>query len=100
MSKWADYCISAVQYNDARTHINKVQTTTCNSDSFTIIVEESRKTVISNINTGKTYITVFNKDGKWEKGQPVKVFELNRAEYIKTVDNEKEADNLENLPEF
>jgi len=37
---------------------------------------------------------------KWKKGQRVYIIKVNGIEYIKTVDNGKEQDNLENLPEF
>ena len=34
MSKWADYGISAVKFNDAHTHINKVQVHPDNGDKM------------------------------------------------------------------
>jgi hypothetical protein len=37
---------------------------------------------------------------KWQKGQKVFVIKVGGKSYLKTVDNKKEEDNLENLPKF
>jgi len=101
MTKWADYAISAVRYNVRHTHIDKVRVHPDNGDSIGESTEWTRADVIAAIKRGTTFVTIFkNKDGKWEKGQPVYIIRVNGVEYIKTVDNGKEEDNLENLPEF
>ena len=101
MSKWADYCISAVRFNPAHTHIDKVHTHEDKGESIGAAYEESRQDVIANIKAKKTYITIFKgSDGKWSKGQSVYIIKVNGTEFIKTVDNGKAVDNLDDLPEF
>ncbi|MBI4990310.1 MAG: DUF3892 domain-containing protein [Rhodocyclales bacterium] len=101
MSKWADYGISAVRYNNAHTHIEKVRAHPDNVDTIGPAAEFSRMEVVSAIKKGTTFVTIFKgNEGKWQKGQPVYIIKVNGVEYIKTVDNGKAADNLENLPEF
>ena len=101
MAKWADYCISAVQYDSAHTRITSVK---AYKDSGDKLVDEStytRQTIVDAIEKGTSIITVTkSSDGKMHKGQPVIVVVINGTKYIKTVDNKKECDNLENLPEF
>lgn len=101
MSKWADYGISAVKYNAAHTHIDKVGAHLDNGDTIGAYSEVARVDVVAAIRQGTTFVTIFKStDGKWQKGQPVYIIKVKGVDYIKTVDNGKEADNLENLPEF
>ena len=101
MAKWADYGISAVRYNSAHTHIDRVKAHPDNGDTIGSPIEKSRQEVISAIKGGTTFVTIIkNSEGKWIKGQPVFIIRINGTEYIKTVDNGKQSDNLENLPEF
>ena len=63
MSKWADYLISAVRFNNKHTHIERVRAA---------------------IKKGRTYLTIVkHSNGKWNKGQPDYVIKVNRPEYIK-----------------
>lgn len=101
MSKWADYGISAVRYNKAHTHIDKVRVHSDNGDSIGVANEYSRADIVAAIKKGTTFVTIFKgTDGKWKKGQAIYIIKVNNIEYIKTVDNGKAIDNLENLPEF
>jgi len=101
MSKWADYGISAVRYNVAHTHIDRVRAHPDNGDSIGAPSEYLRADIIAAIRKGTSFVTILKgADGKWMKGQPVYIIKVNGVEYIKTVDNGKAADNLENLPEF
>jgi hypothetical protein len=101
MSKWADYGISDVRYNTKHTHIDKVKVLLDNGDTLGSPVEWTREVVIANIKNGLRFITILkNGINNFTKGQPVKIILVNGTEYIKTVDNSKESDNLENLPEF
>ena len=101
MDKWADYLISAVKYNDKHTHIDQVKAHEDTGGSVGEAKIYSRQSVIDAIDNGTTFTTIFkNKEGKWTKGQKVFVIIINRNKYIKTVENQKEEDNLENLPEF
>jgi hypothetical protein len=100
MSKWADYGISAVRYNARHTHIDRVRAHPDNGDSIGAPAEYERAVIVKAIHDGVSFVTIFMQDGKWQKGQPVYIIKVNGVEYIKTVDNGLERDNLENLPEF
>lgn len=101
MSKWADYGISAVRYNSAHTHIDKVRVHVDSGDSIGSATEKNRTDVIAAIKKGETFVTIMmNSNGKWNKGQSVYIIKVNGTEFIKTVDNNKLADNLDSLPEF
>jgi hypothetical protein len=102
MGKPADYYIAAVRYNSAHTHIDSVKSCKSNDDgSLGSFFYENRSDVITKIKNGWSYITIVQEsDGKWYIGQPVRIITVKWTEYIKTVDNGKEEDNLENLPEF
>ena len=102
MVKWADYLISAVQYDPEHPHINKVKGYEDREgnkvgDPF----ESSRKEVIENIKNNKTYITIFKgEDKKWHEGKVVHIIVVGETEYIRTDQNQEGYDNLENLPKF
>jgi hypothetical protein len=101
MSKWADYGISAVRYNIAHTHIDRVRVHPDDGDTIGASSEKTRSDIVAAIKKGTTFVTILKgSDGKWKKGQPIYIIKVNGVEYIKTVDNGKAADNLENLPEF
>jgi hypothetical protein len=101
MSKWADYGISAVRFNNGHTHIDRVQAHSDNGDTIGPAEEHARVDIVNTIKKGMTYVTIFRgSDNKWNKGQAVYIIKINGTEYIKTVDNGKAVDNLDNLPEF
>jgi hypothetical protein len=101
MSKWADYGISAVRFNSADTHIDKVRAHPDNDATIGTPVEFARASVVAALKQNTTFVTIFKGgDGNWKKGQPVYIIKINGTEYIKTVDNGKAVDNLDELPEF
>ena len=100
MAKWADYGISAVRYNATHTHIDRVRAHPDNGDTIGAGTEYDRATIVKAVKDGVTFVTIVMSGGRWQKGQPVYIIKVNGVEYIKTVDNGKERDNLENLPEF
>jgi len=101
MEKWADYLISAVRYNTDHTHITDVKVHEDKDDKVGKGEIHSRQTVVDAINNGTTFVTIYkDSEDKWSKGQKVFVINVNGTNYLKTVDNGKEEDNLENLPEF
>ena len=101
MEKWADYGIPKVRYNDERTHIAEVKVHEDKGDAFGGAGEWSRNQVVSALERGKSFITILKgTGGKWQKGQDVHVIAVNGMEYIRTDQNHKASDNLENLPEF
>ena len=101
MIKWAGYGISAVRYNNMHTHIDRVRIHRDIGDTIGEYTEHSRVDIVAAIKEGITFVTIFkSNEGKWMKGQTVYIIRVNGVEYIKSVDNGRAADNLENLPEF
>jgi hypothetical protein len=101
MAKWADYLISAVRYNSDHTHIDQVKAYEDKDDSMGEAKVYRRQKIVDEINNGTTFVTIYkNSEGKYYKGQKVYVIKVNDVSYLKTMDNGKEKDNLENLPEF
>lgn len=101
MTKWADYGISAVRYNQEKTHIVRVKIHVDNGETIGSPQEWARSDVISALERGKTFVTILRgSDNKWNKGQDVHIMTVNGAKYIRTDKNYRASDNLENLPEF
>lgn len=101
MTKWADYAISDVRFNDRHTHIDRVKARADNRDTIGPATDHARADIISALKKGVTYITIFkDRENKWSKGQAVYIIKVNGTDYIKTVDNGKPVDNLDNLPEY
>ena len=95
----ADFCITAVRYNDNRDHITKV---VVREEMSTSIGQErvvDRAFIADLIRLGKaTFITrTKNSEGKWTKGADVHTLE---DVYLTTQKNTVKRDNLGNLPEF
>jgi hypothetical protein len=101
MSKWADYGISAVRFNLRHTHIDQLQVTQDQGDTFGANSIESRDNVVSAIKRGVKFITIYRgENNQWNKGQPVVIDRVNGVDFLKTVPNGKPIDNLDNLPEI
>ena len=101
MAKWAAYCTSAVRYNDEHTHIVKVKACEDKGDTLGDITEWARSDVVNAIDRGKSFVTIYKgSDGKYKKGEDVRIITVNTVKYIRTDANHKAADNLGNLPEF
>ena len=101
MEKWADYLISAVSFNGAHTHIDRLRAHPDNGDTVGPPSEYNRASIVAAIEKGTTFVTIFkNNNGQWTKGQPVYVINVAGTKYLKTVDNRRPIDNLDNLTEF
>lgn len=101
MAKWADYCISEVRYNTEHTHIVKVKVYPDLGDTLGNITELTRLEVVNSIGQGKSFVTIYrNSEGKFNKGEDVRIITVSGTKYIRTDANSKAADNLGNLPEF
>ena len=101
MPKWADYGISKVRYNREHTHIEKVKIHEDKGETFGTEQEAIRSRVVSAIESGTTFVTILrSSDSKWNKGQDVHIVIVNGVKYLRTDQNKKASDNLENLPEF
>lgn len=101
MAKWADYLISAVRYNPDHTHITHVKAHEDTGETVGTGKTYTRQDIVNALNKGTTFVTIYkSSEGKWSQGQKVHIVKIGGTSYIKTVDNGKEEDNLENLPEF
>lgn len=100
MAKWADFCISRVRYNDKHSHIVKVEAMPDNGENLGTKVEFTREDVVAKIDRSITFVTITLKDGKWQKGEDVRIVRINGVKYIRTDQNQKESDNLGALPEY
>ena len=100
-TKWADYCISKVQYDFEHTHIIKVKVQLDNGDTLGPESEWMRTQVVNSLQNSKTFITISKAgDNQWRKGEDVRVVTINGTKYLRTDANSKASDNLGNLPEF
>lgn len=99
--KWADYLISAVRYNAAETHIDKVQVREDQGDSVGSASTVERTTVVSRLEAGNTFVTIVKgTSDKWQRGAKVRIVTVRDKKYIRTDADATEEDNLEDLPRF
>jgi hypothetical protein len=107
MAKWADYLISAVRF-ERDIHGNKLHIShlklhvDSEADSLGGGTSYKREEVVTLIDVlNKKIMTITkSKEGKWNPGARVFVVEIKRVKYLKTVSDNTEKDNLDNLPEF
>lgn len=101
MAKWADYLVTAVRYNEERTHIDVVTVHEDKGDSMGPATSQTRSWVVSARTQGLTFITAPQADnGKYVKGAFVEIIKVNGEKFLRTDANAKARDNLGNLPEF
>jgi len=98
--KWADYLISAVCFNAAATHIDRVRRHKDNGSEVGPADERLRPSVVGDIEAGVSYVTIFKKEGKWTKGAEVGLVTIDGTKYIRTDADRTKADNLDDLPTF
>jgi hypothetical protein len=100
-TKWADYVITKVRFNSAKTHIDKVKRRKYEGDKLGDASKISRTSVVSALDAGTTFCTA-TKDSKgdWQKGAMVKIVTIEGTKYIKTKADGIKKDNLDNLPTF
>jgi len=101
VAKWADNLISAVRFNAAGTHIDKVKSHVDNGDTVGSSTEVTRATVVANLDAGQTYKTIFkNAQSQWDQGAPVRVVVIDGQKFIRTDADKIKSDNLDKLPTF
>jgi hypothetical protein len=98
--KWADYLISAVRYNAAGTHIEKVRVHVDNADSVGPASEWTRSKVIAQLEAGYSFVTILKSNGKWQKGATVRIVVIHGEKFIRTDADQTKEDNLGGLPRF
>ncbi len=101
MSKWADYCISAVRYDSTGNHIEKVQVCEDYGKTLGNFEEWLRNNVILALDNNKTFVTIINNEGgSCSIGTNVHVINVNGTKYIRTDKDKTTHDNLGNIPRF
>lgn len=100
MANSADYGVTEVKYNGIGKYIEWVKVGKFNGNSFGMRENWLRTKVISELKSGKTFITVVKHGDKLKKGAEIQLINVNGKEYIRTDNNNVASDNLENLPEF
>ena len=99
MSKWADYVITAVRYDD--NSIEEVRVYEDDGDQLINRDTESRIKVITGLNIGQEYCTAYkNSNGEWSKGDDVGTVDVDGTTYLRTDGNNIASDNLGELPVF
>jgi hypothetical protein len=99
--KWADHVISAVRYNAADTHIERVRVHRDEGNRMGPAQEATRTEVVESIERGHTFATVVKgDDGKWHYGATVGIVVIRGVKYIRTDRDATPEDNLGRLPRF
>lgn len=97
----AHYGISAVRYNNRKTHIERVRVHEINNDNKASNPEDwTREDVVSTIDRKFTFVTLIKTSNGWKVREYVRTIIVNGRKYIRTDANQVESDNLENLPEY
>lgn len=85
--KWADYLISAVRYNPAETHIDRVRYAADNGDTIGATSEPSRQSIVQSLENGYSFMTIYknrNNSTKWSRGAAVRVVAIDGMKFIRT----------------
>lgn len=99
MEKWADYCISAVRFNDEGNYIDQVRVHKDKGNAMGDAEIWSRDEVVSALESNYTFITILNgNQGIWDEGQKVNIVQVNGNKYLRTDEDHNPSDNLNNLP--
>ncbi|OEC86228.1 MULTISPECIES: DUF3892 domain-containing protein [Methanobacterium] len=96
----ADYGITGVKYDSIGKHIEWVKVGEFTGSSFGIRENWLRTKVISEFEKGKTFITVLKHGDRLKKGLDISIVTVNGKKYIRTDNNDKNSDNLKDIPEF
>ena len=96
----ADYGITGVKYNSIGKHIEWVKVGKFTGSSFGMRENWLRTKVISELDDGKSFITVLKQGDRLKKGLEVSIVTVNGKKFIRTDDDNNASDNLADVPEF
>jgi len=77
MTKWADYAIIVVQFKREKRHIEKIKIREDNGDNLVNEQIVSRENIINALEKGIKFVTAYNKQNQWTKGDYVGVILIN-----------------------
>lgn len=98
MTKWADYLISAVRFEE--THISQMKVHIDLGHELTDAEVWTRTDVLKALDKDKTFKTILIGNNGWQPGETVIKVKIGKEHYIKTKADDKMKDNLDNLPPF
>lgn len=97
-----DFYVVGVSYNSDDSHIKDLKLRASSGTSSIASKDEvkSRPEVIKMMKAGKKFMSATAKDGKsWTPGAALQIVPVT-TEYVKTVADKSERDNLDHLPRF
>jgi len=98
MEKWADYLISEVSYTSD--HLISIAIRHKDTDQgITKGKPIDRLTIVSDIQNGLFYITIYNQKNSWKKGHRIQAFSIGSIPYLRIDQNKVQLDFLGDLPE-
>lgn len=100
MAKWADFGIFRVRYNAERTAIAELEVRPDQGENFGETQRVARLGIVNAIEQGTTFVTVVSRDGKFHRGEDVRVIVVQGVKYIRSDRNAVRGDNLGQLPEY
>ncbi len=96
MEKWADYCVSAVRYDENYLHAAKLRV---HADKGTSLGKEetwTRDKIFAKMDEGSTFTVVRSTgDGNWDKGPDIKAISIGENRFLRTDDDLKESDYID-----
>lgn len=99
MSKWADYLVSGVKHDSRMGSIVELEVQRDLGSEVGSPQRASRSWVVNAIESGVTFVTVYRSNGKFHRGEDVRVIQIGWYKYLRTDPNGIGADNLGSLPE-
>ncbi len=100
--QWTRYVITAKHYDSQRNRIESVQVREYSNGRLSDAKVFSRQQVLNLIDSKEKFVTATwsNAQNHWVLGEDVRPVQGKYDRYLRTDNNQTEADNLGNLPEF
>ena len=95
-----DYLITAVRFKKEKRHIELVKIWKDESNQVSNPQTVPRSSIVSAIERGTSFMTAYDKGGRWWRGAAVETVLINGTKFIRTDQDRIEEDNLGELPEF
>lgn len=98
--KWCDYGVFRVHDSADPKRIAEIKVRKDNGDKFGEETAWSRAKAVEQIESGLSLVTVRNVDGKYQRGEDVRVISIDGLKYLRTDRNNIKSDNLGELPKY
>jgi hypothetical protein len=101
MVKWADYCISNVRHNNTNTYIEQVKVRQDLDESLGVPIIWERADILDSLRNNESFCTIIEgTNNNWNLDAYVEIVNIKGIDYIKTVKDSNEKDDLGKLPTF